>query len=177
MRTPQNYFTANTFLQQFVIRLYQRIIKHPFLSIIKQRYCLFNAKSFMPTLNILEIRIAPTKCISIYRRRGCLVLYPESVWNERLDLLKSQLRPWMHTHQQIFRQFVSEAEVVTLDGNGRFLISKRLMKVAEIEQDIQFIGMDNTIEIWAPEKLKQTLKSEEEFGIEFENIMNISDNL
>jgi MraZ protein len=67
--------------------------------------------------------------------------------------------------------------VVTLDGNGRFLISKRLMKVAEIEQDIQFIGMDNTIEIWAPEKLKQTLKSEEEFGIEFENIMNISDNL
>jgi MraZ protein len=83
----------------------------------------------------------------------------------------------MNTHQQIFRQFVSEAEVVTLDGNGRFLISKRLMKVAEIEQDIQFIGMDNTIEIWAPEKLKQTLKSEEEFGIEFENIMNISDNL
>jgi MraZ protein len=91
--------------------------------------------------------------------------------------LKSQLRPWKQTHQQIFRQFVSEAEVVTLDGNGRFLISKRLMKVAEIEQDIQFIGMDNTIEIWAPEKLKETLKSEEEFGIEFENIMNISDNL
>ena len=99
--------------------------------------------------------------------QNCLVLYPESVWNERLDLLKSQ---------QIFRQFVSEAEVVTLDGNGRFLISKRLMKVAEIEQDIQFIGMDNTIEIWAPEKLKQTLKSEEEFGIEFENIMNTCDN-
>jgi MraZ protein len=51
------------------------------------------------------------------------------------------------------------------------------MKVAEIEQDLQFIGMDNTIEIWAPEKLKETLKSEEEFGIEFENIMNVSDNL
>ena len=73
--------------------------------------------------------------------------------------------------------YVSEAEVVSLDGNGRFLISKRLMKVAEIDQDLQFIGMDNTIEIWAPEKLKETLKSEEEFGIEFENIMNISDNL
>ena len=109
--------------------------------------------------------------------QNCLVLYPESVWNERLDLLKSQLRPWMHTHQQIFRQFVSEAEVVTLDGNGRFLISKRLMKAAEIEQDIQFIGMDNTIEIWAPDGLKQTLKNDEEFGIEFESIMNASDSL
>ena len=58
--------------------------------------------------------------------QSCLVLYPESVWNERLDMLKSQLRQWKPVHQQMFRQFVSEAEVVTLDGNGRFLISKRL---------------------------------------------------
>ena len=107
----------------------------------------------------------------------CLVLYPESVWNERLDMLKNQLRLWKQTHQQIFRQFVSEAEVVNLDGNGRFLISKRLQKVAEIEQDIQFIGMDDTIEIWAPQNLELTLKSEEDFGKEFEQIMNTDNDL
>jgi len=107
----------------------------------------------------------------------CLVLYPESVWNERLDMLKNQLRPWKQTHQQMFRQFVSEAEVVNLDGNGRFLISKRLQKVAEIEQDIQFIGMDDTIEIWAPQNLELTLKSEEDFGKEFEQIMNTDKDL
>jgi len=107
--------------------------------------------------------------------QDCLVLYPESVWNERLDLLKSQLSPWKDAHQQIFRQFVSEAEVVTLDGNGRFLISKRLQRVSEIEQDIQFIGMDNTIEIWSPKQLKQTLKEENIFGKDFENIMNSCD--
>lgn len=102
----------------------------------------------------------------------CLVLYPESVWNQRLDLLKSQLRPWKPAHQQMFRQFVSEAEVVTLDGNGRFLISKRLLRIAEIEQDIRFIGMDDTVEIWAPANLEQILKTDAEFGEEFENIMN-----
>ena len=107
----------------------------------------------------------------------CLVLYPESVWNERLDMLKNQLRLWKQTHQQMFRQFVSEAEVVNLDGNGRFLISKRLQKVAEIEQDIQFIGMDDTIEIWAPQNLELTLKSEEDFGREFEQIMNTDNDL
>ena len=107
----------------------------------------------------------------------CLVLYPESVWNERLDMLKNQLRLWKQTHQQIFRQFVSEAEVVNLDGNGRFLISKRLQKVAEIEQDIQFIGMDDTVEIWAPQNLELTLKSEEDFGKEFEQIMNTDNDL
>ena len=72
---------------------------------------------------------------------------------------------------------MSEAEVVVLDGNGRFLISRRLQKIAEINQDIQFIGMDNTIEIWSPENLQNTLKPEEEFGIEFENIMNADDAL
>lgn len=106
----------------------------------------------------------------------CLVIYPESVWNERLDQLKQQLRPWKQAHQQMFRQFVSEAEVVTLDGNGRFLISKRLQKIAEIDQDIQFIGMDNTIEIWSPTNLEKTLKTDEEFGTEFEDIMNVEDN-
>jgi MraZ protein len=106
----------------------------------------------------------------------CLVIYPESVWNERLDQLKQQLRPWKQAHQQMFRQFVSEAEVVTLDGNGRFLISKRLQKIAEIDQDIQFIGMDDTIEIWSPTNLEKTLKTDEEFGTEFEDIMNIEDN-
>ena len=107
----------------------------------------------------------------------CLVLYPESVWNARLDMLKEQLRPWKQAHQQMFRQFVSEAEVVSLDGNGRFLISKRLQKMAEIDQDIQFIGMDDTIEIWSPKNLAQTLKTDEEFGAEFENIMNTSNAL
>ena len=102
----------------------------------------------------------------------CLVLYPESVWNARLDLLKSQLRPWKAAHQQIFRQFVSEAEVVTLDGNGRFLISKRLQRTADIEQDIQFIGLDDTIEIWSPEHLSKTLSSDEAFSESFETIMN-----
>ena len=106
----------------------------------------------------------------------CLVIYPESVWNERLDQLKQQLRPWKQAHQQMFRQFVSEAEVVTLDGNGRFLISKRLQKIAEIDQDIQFIGMDDTIEIWSPMNLEKTLKTDEVFGTEFEEIMNIEDN-
>ena len=82
------------------------------------------------------------------------------------------LRKDVFQHQQMFRQFVSEAEVVNLDGNGRFLISKRLLKAADIEQDIQFIGMDDTIEIWAPQNLELTLKSEEDFAVEFEQIMN-----
>ena len=109
----------------------------------------------------------------IYQK--CLVLYPESIWNEKVDMLKAQLKPWKPSHQQMLRQFISEAEAISLDGNGRFLISKRLQKAAEIDQDVQFIGMDNTIEIWSPQHLKQILKSDEDFGKEFEDIMNTDD--
>ena len=105
----------------------------------------------------------------------CLVLFPESVWNQRVDLLKSQLKQWKPAHQQILRQFVSEAEVVSLDGNGRFLISKRLQRAGALEQDLQFIGVDDTIEIWSPQHLKESLKTDEEFGAELENIMNTND--
>ena len=136
-------------------------------------------RAFLPAVFRKVLQASGEECLVLRKDvfQKCLVLYPESVWNERLDLLKAQLKPWKQTHQQIFRQFVSEAEVVALDGNGRFLISKRLQKIAEIDQDIQFIGMDNTIEIWSPKNLQETLKPEEEFGIEFENIMNSDDAL
>ncbi len=52
----------------------------------------------------------------------CLVLYPESVWNQMLDSLRARLNRWNRQDQMVFRQFVSDVEPVALDGNGRFLI-------------------------------------------------------
>ena len=96
--------------------------------------------------------------------QSCLVLYPESVWNEQLDALRSRLNRWNSQHQQVYRQFVAEAEVVTLDGNGRFLISRRCMKVVDIESDVRFIGMGDTIEIWAVKKAEESLMDDKAFG-------------
>ena len=99
------------------------------------------------------------------------MLYPESVWNEQQDTLRKRLNRYNAQHQQIFRQFVSEVELVTLDGNGRFLIPKRYLQMAGIQQDVKFIGMDDTIEIWANDKVEATKMSSEEFGKALENIM------
>ncbi len=79
----------------------------------------------------------------------CLVLYPESVWNEMLDNLRRRLNRWNAKDQLVFRQFVSDVEIVTLDSNGRFLIPKRHLRMADIQQDLRFIGMDDSIELWA----------------------------
>ncbi len=78
----------------------------------------------------------------------CLVLYTETVWNEQMDALRNRLNRWNAQHQQIFRQFVSDAEMVALDSNGRFLLPKRFFKELGLGQDVRFVGMGDTIEIW-----------------------------
>ena len=103
--------------------------------------------------------------------QDCLVLYPESVWNEQMDTLRGKLNRYNARHQKIFRQFVSEVEMTALDGNGRFLIPKRYLQMAGIQQNIKFIGMGDTIEIWANEKVEESKMDGEEFGQALESIM------
>lgn len=101
----------------------------------------------------------------------CLTLYPESVWCKTLDTLRSRLNRWNAAHQQIFRQFVSDVEQVTLDGNGRFLIPKRYLKKAGIDQCIKFVGMDDTIEIWSNSGEDEPFMDAVEFGKALEEVM------
>lgn len=96
--------------------------------------------------------------------QDCLVLYPESVWFDTQNQLRKRLNKWNAKQQMIFRQFVSDAEVMVPDGNGRILLPKRYLQMAGIQSDVRFIGMDNTIEIWAKERADQPFLSAEEFS-------------
>lgn len=104
--------------------------------------------------------------------QDCLVIYPEESWNEQLNLLRSRLDKWNAKHQMIFRQFVADVEELSIDSNGRILLPKRYLGMASIRQDVRFIGMDDTIEIWAKEKLEQPFMSPDEFSRELEKIMS-----
>ena len=103
--------------------------------------------------------------------QSCLVLYPESVWNEQMDEMRRRLNRWNRQQQQVFRQFVSEVEVLTLDGNGRFLVPKRYLRMADIEQDIKFVGMGDTIEIWSCQQAEKNQMNPEDFGETLEELM------
>lgn len=96
--------------------------------------------------------------------QDCLVLYPESVWFATQNQLRQKLNKWNAKQQMIFRQFVSEAEVVLPDGNGRILLPKRYLQMASIQSDVRFIGMDNTIEIWAKERADRPFMDAEAFS-------------
>ena len=79
----------------------------------------------------------------------CLILYPESVWNAKVEQLKSVLDEWNPDDQLLLMQFVSEAEWIDIDSQGRILVSKRHLKEIGIEgSDMLFVGMIDRIALW-----------------------------
>ena len=107
----------------------------------------------------------------------CLVLYTESVWNERMDALRRRLSRWNRRDQMIYRQYVTDVELITLDGNGRFLIPKRYLRMANIDQQIRFTGLDDCIEIWANNEDNDPFMSTEEFSKAMEETMGLDGNI
>ena len=94
--------------------------------------------------------------------QACLVLYPESLWNQMLDALRAKLNRWNREHQDIIRGFVADSEIVELDGNGRFLINKRKMNEVGINQEVRFLAVDDTIEVWDKDVFEQHLQSQKD---------------
>ena len=100
----------------------------------------------------------------------CLVLYPESVWNEKLDDLKLHLNLWKREHQDILRKFSADAELMELDSNGRILICKSKLQYAEIDADVRFLGVDDKIEVWSKENLEKNLNANDDLGSSIEGL-------
>ena len=103
--------------------------------------------------------------------QDCLVLYPGTVWEKEIETLRASLSRWNKDQQQIFRQFVLDAERLEMDASGRILIPKRYLKLVSIETEIRFLGVDNTIEVWSKEKLEKPLVEPEEFSSKIEELM------
>jgi len=104
--------------------------------------------------------------------QDCLVLYPGSVWEKEVELLRRRLNKWNREQQQIFRQFVLDAERLEMDANGRVLIPKRYLRMVSIGFDVRFLGVDETIELWAKEKLEKPLVEPEEFSSKLQQLMD-----
>ena len=128
---------------------------------------------FLPAIFRKQLQADAEECLIMRKDtyQDCLVLYPESAWNEQMNELRGRLNRWDPKHQMIFRQFVSDVEIINLDANGRFLIPKRYLKLANIEQDVRFIGIDITIEIWAKEVADKPFLSAEDFEQGLKEIM------
>lgn len=77
----------------------------------------------------------------------CLVLYPIQVWETELERIQSK-NQFVSKNRAFTRMFLNGATPLSLDGNGRALLPKRLMEYAGLAKEIVLIAQIDKVEIW-----------------------------
>lgn len=79
---------------------------------------------------------------------ACLILYPEAVWNRKVADFKEKLDEWNPEDQMLLMQFVSDAEWLDIDAQGRVLVPRRYLLQIGAESEVLFVGMLDRIALW-----------------------------
>lgn len=98
--------------------------------------------------------------------RDCLIFYPEQIWNDMITNLKSKLDEWNPEDQMLLMQFVSDAEWLDIDAQGRILLSKKLQHLIGIDNnELLFVGSVDRFAIWSKLKYEQAILTPADFVI------------
>ena len=132
---------------------------------------------FLPAAFRKVLPVAGETCLVLRRDvfQPCITIYPEAAWNALMDSVRQRIDPWNPRHMQVYRQLLSDVEIVSQDSGGRILMPKRFLESAGISQGIRFIGMGDYIEAWSSEHTKEPFMAQEEFRQELEHLMRTTD--
>lgn len=128
---------------------------------------------FIPA-SFRKILVAENQQVLYLRKdiyQDCIVIYPASVWEEELTLLRSRLNRWIPEEQELYRQFMLDAETAEMDSSGRILISRSLLNRVKIDTNVSFLGVDNTMELWSREALEKPRVTDEIFKEKIRELM------
>jgi MraZ protein len=78
---------------------------------------------------------------------GCLVLYPQNVWDETTSKM-NRLNLFVKDNRQFVRAFNNGATPLALDSQNRLLLPKPLLDFASIEREIILFAYSDRIEVW-----------------------------
>ncbi len=95
----------------------------------------------------------------------CLIIYPESVWNSKIEELKSNLDEWDPDDQLLMMQFVSDAEWIDIDSQGRVLLQRRFLEMIGVENnEVMFVGMMDRFAVWGRSRYESSKLSPQDFA-------------
>lgn len=83
-------------------------------------------------------------------RDGCISAYFPDEFSKVVDKLR-ELRTSVPQARDEMREFVYSAILVDIDSQGRLVIPKNFIEMANIKQDILVCGAVTKLEIWAKE--------------------------
>lgn len=98
---------------------------------------------------------------------GCLSIYTNEAWESFLE--KVTKLPGNKNSREFVRYFVSSAEVVEADKQGRILIPASLREHAGLDKDVVLAGVIDKIEVWDKDRWTS--------ANDLDNIDDITENL
>ena len=85
----------------------------------------------------------------------CIVLYPIQVWKDKLEDKLLRLNKGSAINRHFARNLLRHAETLQYDSQGRVALPAGLVKFAQIEKEVEIVGMIDRIEIWSPGRLAE----------------------
>ena len=136
--------------------------------------CRLDAKGRIMMPSGLRKQLDPAANEKFVLNRGfekCLVLYPRNEW-ENISSEINKLNQYVRKNREFIRYFYRGATELGLDGTGRLLLPKRLLKYAGVDKSAMLFAYSNRIEIWDQETYEGLLTDEpEDFAILAEEVM------
>lgn len=105
----------------------------------------------------------------------CLIFYPEEVWNKKVGQLRQALNEWDPDDQMVLMQFVSEAEILEMDGQGRVLLQRKNVETIGAQQDVLFVGMLDRFALWCPSVFQDKQMSQKDLAERIRSKMRNTD--
>ena len=100
---------------------------------------------------------------------GCLFIYKKNTWEKIVN--KYQELPNVKDARNFMRFFLSGANQLEFDKQGRINISSPLIKYADLQKDCVIIGVGDRLEVWNKERWNDFIDQNED------SLSDIADNL
>lgn len=126
--------------------------------------CKIDAKGRIVLPAKLKAKLPEVSTSELVVKRGfepCLVIYPMLEWKKVFNKV-SGLSEFNKEFRTFQRSFLRGATEVDMDGNGRVLLPKTMIKFADIEGEVIVVGTGNRLEVWNPEKYEEYLINDED---------------
>ena len=85
----------------------------------------------------------------------CIVLYPATVWKQQVEAKLLDLNKGKALNRHFARNIMRHAATLQYDHQGRIALPAGLIEFAQIDKDVEIVGMIDRIEIWNPDALHE----------------------
>lgn len=100
-----------------------------------------------------------------------IVLYPITIWEQRVNLLKSRLNFEDRKQAKMLSRFFEEVQKLQMAENGRINLPSIFLKHAEICDQVLITGQGDRIKIWNPTIHEDSRMNDQEFTDMFQEII------